>query len=187
MNLPRFGTRAICHNYLVNYFPQEGNMKILACKFGITLAVIVILLALGGCQPASKTPEETVVAEGEVVCPLIDFQYTPGTQVVDPEYGNMERGVLVSWKWNCSVPYLKGHWVGIQDMYSDVTTGHWTGDYEGVTEEGGVWKGLSEIKPPLSIGTSEGEGKYKGLKISTEINMDGYSIKYRVTQLVENK
>lgn len=161
------------------------------------IVVIITLLAIAGCQAVPKVPPtatptlapvEIVVAEREVNCPIIDFEMLDGTDLIDPELGGMRRGALVSWNFDCPEPYLKGRWVGIQDFYGsseDEEALFWTAIYEGITDEGGVWRTTADVKPPLSLSKSIGEGKYRGLQMSLEYNLDSSNVKVRVTRLEE--
>lgn len=163
-------------------------MKALNHKSCIAVVVLITLLAIAGCQSGSNAqPTETVVAEGEANCPVMDFVMEDGVDFEDPELGPMSRGNLVSWRFDCPDPYIKGKWFGWQDFYSPDggDTWYWNGYAEGITDEGGVWIGTADNKPPTALGTWKGEGKYKGLQISTEWNMDTNLLKYRITKLIE--
>jgi len=162
------------------------TLKLTAC---FAILILIALLAVTSCQSAPKPqPTETVVAEGEVNCPILDFEMKDGTDDEDPELGYMSRGAFVSWRFDCQDPYWKGKFVGWQDFYTPDggESWLWYGYYEGVTDEGGVWISMKEDIPPLSLNTGRGEGKYKGLinNMETDIGQeaDNFIMRYRITK-----
>ncbi len=175
-------------------FRKERKMKALNHSWiSITIVLSATLLAVVGCQGAANlqptaAPAETVVAEREANCPQtyfnLDVEGAKGVQVIDPELGEMTRGVLSSFTIDCPEPYLKGKWVGISDSYSpSKDTVYWKEILEGITDEGGVWIGEIDAKPPIISGTFTGDGKYKGLQLKTEFTIDTNNVKISVTKV----
>jgi hypothetical protein len=178
----------------VGIFNGEGKYKglRLANEYDISTSTMKyrvikpISLELPTSTP-TVVPTEMVVAEEEAYCPVVDFkEEAPLAIVNDPELGKVDRAFVVKFGFTCSVPYLKGKYVAIQDGYflKDGTY-TWSALFELVTDDGGIWKGTYEVIHGISLGISKGEGLYKGLQTSTEYEQSTSIMKFRVTKLVE--
>jgi hypothetical protein len=162
----------------------------------ITVMVLITILAIVGCQPAAMeqiapteivAATESVIAERETVCPILSFEEGPSITVNDPELGDTDRAFYIKAKYDCSEPYIKGRIFGIQDGYF-LKNGdyYFNGMYEFVTDEGGIWKGTCENYADTGkCMTLTGEGRYKGLQMSSEYTYSTSTVKIRVIQLAE--
>ena len=169
-------------------------MKTLIIKrIGIILLSFVVLQAFAGCQSAAPiakiapTPTEMVIVEKEVNCPLVDFVGgDPLNKVMDPELGSVDRAFVVKWTFTCPEPFFKGKAVAIQDGYylSDGTY-FWIGMYEIVTDEGGVWKMTCENDSKSARCTGNGESKYKGMHVTSELFFSNNNLKFSITKLAQ--
>jgi len=157
----------------------------------ISLFVLAIALALAGCEPAAtQTPTPAVyIGEREATCPITNFWDDNSITVKDPELGSSDRAFFISWEFGCDEPYLKGKSFGLQDGYFVGGDYHWTGQYEIVTDEGGVWTGIgynkSENEQRSAYGTYQGSGKYTGLQMAFESTGDKVKIKVTNAPLEE--
>lgn len=149
------------------------------------LCVLAMVVGLAGCEtaaPAVPTPT-LVVIEGEATCPIENFKEASSTTIQDPELGPSDRAFFISWSFGCDVPYLKGRSYGLQDGYFVGDDYYWTGQYEVVSEEGGVWTGFGynqSVDGKFSAhGTYLGSKEYQGLQMALELAGD--QVKYKVT------
>jgi hypothetical protein len=140
----------------------------------------IIILGVAGCQAA---PKEEVVAEGEVKCELIILGETKDMGVLrsEPELNEVFRGSLTWGDMNCQEPMLKGRIIALQDEGDKI----WVGFNEFITDEGGVWKGMCDNDEASSKCTFNGEAKYKGMQIKTELSWGTNLMKYRMTKVAE--
>jgi hypothetical protein len=162
----------------------------------IATLFLVTILIFTGCQTAQKvqptaTPAETVVAEREANCPIVDFAtLQEPIKVNDPVLGETSRAFVIKAAATCAEPYLKGKSFVIQDGIPQKDgTEIFTVFNETVTDEGGVWKtlceGMSYDPGKTNRCTWKGEGLYQGLQMVTEYNNDTSNVKIRVTKLAE--
>jgi hypothetical protein len=155
-------------------------------------AVCVILfmfLLETGCQAVQKqgAPAETVIVENKAVCEFLYLQHQyPGITVLDPELTSITRGFMFKFAIDCGDPYLNGDYITIVDYWEKDNVEGSTGMVEGVTAEGGVWKGTSVQTSNETIQHDySGEGKYKGLKLTFVFDATDSTVDYRVTRVNE--
>jgi hypothetical protein len=155
-------------------------MKALNLKITVGCAAcLILLLLIAGCQSA---PKEEVVAEGEMDCVFTPVnEMLVGVEREEPDLGQITRGYLVSVDMDCPEPYSKGRVVALFEMGDNLLLGY----HEVYTDEGGVWKGVCDNNGPSSKCSFEGDGKYKGLKYTSEMSFSTNKMKYRVTKAAE--
>jgi hypothetical protein len=176
-------------------FPMEGKMNAKNHKWiSIVILFLVTLLVMAGCQSVAKVqptgaPQPTatpiVVIEGEALCSVSDFNQAQGIDIEEPELGKVTRGMVATYAINCGVPYVTEKCIEIQDGHFEGDVFHWTSIFECITDEGGVWKGTCDSTlGETAVCTSNGDGKYKGLQLYTDADLNTYNMKYRITRLV---
>ncbi len=168
-------------------------MKGLNQIYSLAIGLLVVLLIVTGCQPGATTaavvntptvaPE--VVVDSQSQCEITDFiEVSKGIVVHEPEVGQVTRADVMSYAIDCGNPYVNEKCIDVQDHYDETTPMHFTSLVECVTDEGGTWKGTCDSTEGKStVCTDEGDGKYKGLQLYTNSDLNTYIMKYRVTRL----
>lgn len=168
-------------------------MKAFNHKCSLAIGFFVVLLLVTGCQPGATTevvvntptvaPEVVVESEGQ--CSVTDMnQIAEGTVVHEPQVGQVTRAAVMTYAIKCGNPYVTEKCIDVQDHYDEATPFHFTSLVECVTDEGGTWKGTCDSTEGKSaVCTTEGDGKYKGLQLYTNADLNTYIMKYRVTRL----
>jgi hypothetical protein len=150
----------------------------------------VMLMAITGCQAITKeeaAPTPIVVVTREATCPIENFEEQESTSAWDLALlKNVDRAFVVKGDFTCEDEYIKGKLVALQDGYVlDTGKYYWTGFYEIITDEGGIWKGTCEnTQDAGSVCKFNGESKYKGQQMSLDISADSV-FKFTITKLVE--
>lgn len=159
-------------------------------KTGVEIAVLfVLLLVIAGCQStpeasvAAEGPKLDVIEEGEVECQLkiIGEYENIGILRTEPELEEVLRGHVIWGDMDCTKPFMTGRVIALQDMGDNI----WTSFDEFITDEGGVWKGFCENDETSSKCSWEGEAKYQGLHLETDLIWDTSSGIYRLAKVVE--
>ena len=156
----------------------------------LTLGFLIVLLAITGCQPVLKAqPTATleVIVENESQCTIESGPGLGGIPANDPELGEVTRAVVNIYHIDCGNPYVTEKCIDVQDHHVDEEgVLHFTSMVECVTDEGGVWKGTCDATIGKSaVCSTKGEGKYKGLQLFTDSDLNTMVMKYRVTKLAE--
>ena len=169
---------------------------------GLADIVVILLLPLTGCQPApnvqqasssqqnvapSAVPTALIVVKGEEQCSITEMKsLADGTPVSDPQLEQAVKAQVLTYNLDCGNPYITEKCIEIQDTDQKGTVFHFTSLFECVTHEGGVWKGTCDATlGEKAVCTGKGDGKYKGLQLYTDADLNTYHIKYQVTRLVE--
>jgi hypothetical protein len=146
----------------------------------------IVLLLSSGCQAVQQqaAAPDIVVVENKNVCEFLYItNMIPGWPTYDAKLGIITRGFVFKFGIDCDDPYLNGDYVGLNDYWGEGDSEGGTGMVEGVTVEGGIWKGTSIHEGGDTIQHDYiGEGKYKGLKLSFVFDITDSSVDYRVTK-----
>lgn len=178
-------------------------MKALHRKTFVGLVGMVTLLALlAGCQEkAAEAPVEdasvaveTVLAEGETVCAITDFNARMmGIEREEPVYGDVIRGEVYTGLINCPGALKDARFVGIndslnadwEDVGDNVNPHEWNFYFEYIPEDGGAWVGPGHNDDNItSYFILEGEGELKGQRLELDVDLSTMKAKYRIVQVV---
>jgi hypothetical protein len=150
--------------------------------FILSISILVVLLLVTGCKPAANTE---VVIESEGPCTISEIKsISDGMKTIEADVENVFRAVVMNYTIDCGHPYVKETCIDVQDHFINGPITHITSSVECVTTEGGIWKGTCDGTEDVSnVCTTVGEGKYKGLQLTTNVDLKTMVMKYRVIKL----
>jgi hypothetical protein len=156
-------------------------------KRGALCLVCLLFLLTAGCQAVQKQGAETaeIVSEGKLTCKILNLVATNSLRYhKDPVLGYVERGYGLLYALDCDNQYIDGQYVGIQDGWRTEQEGAWSAMLEGITNERGVWKGTSSNPGGMDVHFEFlGEGKYEGLALTYDYDLNKHELTYRLTKV----